>query len=320
MNTSTIFLNLSIIGLFLFTVSCGSDDDGVENSGINAQNLVVNFDENPAVGASIGAIEAVSNNTLSFSISSQIPSGALKINPSTGELSVANASLFDFETNPVIIATISIIDLNNTTSAQAAINLNNLDDIASFLSTSEAAYTAAEDGDWVAITASEYIALASSLNEVSKVGTTDDEYNGTTITASAKSLSWVVSNVTTANIPKNSYVFAFKYLAKSVTDNSTSKVKQSSVSIDNGYADLGGALPTHSGTDVDVYFVLKGNNTMTTSTGYLAFYKAPNQSMGLEKVGSFYYVDGDGDMNSDLELVDDRRFIYQGLSTTQKQW
>ena len=318
MNRSTIFLNLSIIGLFLFTVSCGSDDDRVGNSGINVQNLVVNFDENPAVGASIGAIEAVSNNTLSFSISSQIPSGALKINPSTGELSVANASLFDFETNPVINATISIIDPSDSTGAKATINLNNLDDIASFLSTSEAAYTAAEDGDWVAITAPEYIALASSLNEVSKVGTTDNEYNATTIDES-HTLAWVVSNVTSANIPKNSYVFAFKYHAKSVTDNSTSKVKQSTTSIDNGYADLGGALPTHSGTDIDVYFVLKGNNAMTNSTGYLAFYKALNQSMGFEYTTNDYYVALD-DSNSGLELENGGTLLYQGLSTTQKQW
>ena len=320
MKTTLKILSSLILTLLLFTFSCSSDDDGGGSSGINAQNLVTNFNENPAIGSSVGTIQAASNSTLSFSISSQTPSGALMINPSTGELTVANTTLFDFETNPVINATISIIDPDNTASATATINLNDVDDIASFLSTSEAAYTAATDGDWITITEAEYNALANSLNEVSRIGSSDLEYDDPSTVSNSSTSAWVGSNVTTSNIPNNSYVYAFKYHARDVTDSNTSKIKISSTSISDGYSDLGGTLPNHSGLSIDVHFVLKGNNTITPS-GYIAFYKGINVNMGLKNItGNQSYYWETGDANSGLTQFDDYKLLYQGLSTTQKQW
>ena len=307
--------------ILLFTFSCSSDDGGGGSSGINAVNLVTNFDENPAVGATVGTIQASSGNTLSFSITAQTPSGALSINPSTGELKVANANAFDFETNPILSATISILDLSDTTSVTATININNLDDIASFLSTSEAAYTAAADGDWVIVTETEYNSLASNLNEISRIGTTEAEYTDSNMTNQSNMPQWIASNITSATVPSDSYVFAFKYNAFDVVNATTTKVKLSTTSGSDGYVDLGSTLPSHSGAMEDVYFVLKGNMDITSNLGYLAILKAENSIMGLKNItGNQSYYWASGDTNSGLAQFDDNKILYQGLSTTQKQW
>ncbi|GGG32280.1 cadherin repeat domain-containing protein [Bizionia arctica] len=316
-----------VLILLLAVFSCSSDDDSSpnpgEDNGINAVNFTKDFDENPVPGASIGAIQAASDNTLNFSITSQTPSGAMSINTTTGELKVSNAAVFDFETYPVIIATISIITSNGTTSVTATVNLNDLDDIASLLTTSEADYLAATNGDWIIITAAEYNALATKLNEVSKAGTTDAAYNPGTPISISNSTEWTVANVTTANLANNSYVFALKYHAKSVINNSTTKVKVSSTSYSDGYTDLGNTLPTHSGTEEDLYFVLKGSNTMTTDIGYLAFYKPSGSVIGLvetpENEGDVYLKFDDAYSGLTL-LHENRKVLYQGLSSTQKQW
>jgi len=247
---------------------------------------------------------------------------SIHVNSSTGELKVANTTLFDFETNPVISATISILDLNYTTSATATINLNDLDDIASFLSTSKADYIAAADGEWVIITEGEYSSLASKLNYVFRAGTTESEYTDSSISISeSNTYNFVTSIVNSANMPANSFVFAFKYFAYTVSNEITSKVKLSSTSISDGYSDLANALPSHSGNQENICFVLKGSNSMTNNEGYLAFYKGSNSAMGLlNKPGSQSYF-GNGDVNSGLTLITSTsKPLYQGLSTTQKQW
>jgi len=104
--TKTLFLTLLII-----TYSCSKDDDPIV---INLQNLEVTIDENPTVGQVIGTIESDNNASLIFSITSQTPNGALEINENTGELTVADATLFDFETNPTITATIAADKAQNT--------------------------------------------------------------------------------------------------------------------------------------------------------------------------------------------------------------
>lgn len=96
---------------------------------VAAQDVEVTIDENPADGQSIGTIAVDGEGTLSFSITSQTPQGALSINESTGELTVADAALFDFETNPVITATVSIDNATNTVTSTVSINLSDQDEI-----------------------------------------------------------------------------------------------------------------------------------------------------------------------------------------------
>jgi len=119
---------LTVIILPLF--SCSSDDNNNQSNVISLENLTVAIDENPANGQVIGnvvATQTVGGATLAYNIDSQTPTGALDIISSTGELSVADNTLFDFETNQTITATVSLTGGANT--ATVTINLNNLPDL-----------------------------------------------------------------------------------------------------------------------------------------------------------------------------------------------
>ncbi len=113
--------------LLVSTFGCKKDDEINAKKQINVEDLTIDLDENPTDGQTIGTVQTDGSGDLSFSITSQTPAGALSINPSTGELTVANATLFDFETNPVIAATISVVDGVNT--ATVTINLNDVAEI-----------------------------------------------------------------------------------------------------------------------------------------------------------------------------------------------
>ncbi len=115
------------LAVILITFGCSSDDDGaIENIEINVEDLTVAIDENPTNGQVIGTVETDGSGTLSFSITSQTPEGALSIDLSTGELTVANAALFDFETNPVITASVTVEDA--VSPATVTINLTNINE------------------------------------------------------------------------------------------------------------------------------------------------------------------------------------------------
>ncbi len=98
---------------------------------LSVQNFTATIDENPTNGQSLGIVQATGDATLSYSITSQTPAGALSINASTGELTVANATLFDFETNPTITATVTINNAGYTQDTNATINLNNVNQLIS---------------------------------------------------------------------------------------------------------------------------------------------------------------------------------------------
>ncbi len=117
-STKVLFLALLIITTF----SCKKDDDPIS---VNLQNLEVTVDENPTVGEVIGTVQSDSNSALTFSIASQIPNGAIEINESTGELSVADATLFDYETNPTITATVTAVEAENTATVTITVNNTN---------------------------------------------------------------------------------------------------------------------------------------------------------------------------------------------------
>jgi len=93
---------------------------------LSVQDFSVTIDENPANGQSLGTVQASGEGTLAYSITSSAPSAALTINATTGELTVADAALFDFESNPVITAEISVGDGGNIQTLTATINLNNV--------------------------------------------------------------------------------------------------------------------------------------------------------------------------------------------------
>lgn len=123
------FTKTLVLATLLFTFSCSSDDDG-GTVVINLQNLEVSIDENPNNGDIVGTVQSNSNSSLNFSITSQTPAGALAINANTGELTVADASLFDYEANTMITAIVAADEASNQ--ATVTINLTNINEIGDY--------------------------------------------------------------------------------------------------------------------------------------------------------------------------------------------
>ncbi|MCB0372288.1 MAG: cadherin repeat domain-containing protein [Muricauda sp.] len=116
---------LFLLTVLLLTYSCSNDDDTTIK--VNLEGLEVTIDENPADGETIGTIQTDEGMALNLNITSQTPSGALNIDSGSGEVTVADASLFDFETNPTITATVTAENSEN--SANITINLNNVAEV-----------------------------------------------------------------------------------------------------------------------------------------------------------------------------------------------
>ncbi len=106
------------------------------------------IDENPANGQVLGTILASSTQgTLSYSFSSQNPPGAMAIDAVTGELTVADETLFDFESNPNLVGTVAVTNGLLTTGANVSITLNDVKEFedATFWSGEKITFTK-EDG------------------------------------------------------------------------------------------------------------------------------------------------------------------------------
>ena len=138
MKTTTTVITFFLV---MFLVSCSSDDSTNENPTttptptpitISATGINETLDENSvALNDILGMISTTTNSTeaISFSITSQSPSGALSINATTGELFVADPDAFDFEANPTISATITASNSEATTTTSATIALNDISDV-----------------------------------------------------------------------------------------------------------------------------------------------------------------------------------------------
>lgn len=119
---------LSLLALSFLTLSCSNDDDN--SVSVNLADLQATIDENPTNGQVIGTVQSNSTSSLTFSIASQTPAGALEINSATGQLTVLDETLFDFETNPNITATVSATGASNQSTV--TINLDNINEIGDF--------------------------------------------------------------------------------------------------------------------------------------------------------------------------------------------
>lgn len=114
-------------------MNCSSDDDATATNIITLQDFDVTIDENPSNGQSLGNVTAnqsIGGTVLTYAIASQSPSGALSINSSTGELTVLDASIYDYESNQTITAVVSVN--GNPDTATATININNVNEIGDF--------------------------------------------------------------------------------------------------------------------------------------------------------------------------------------------
>lgn len=123
---------LLLTAVFIFQ-QCSKGDDEGEAYGptteplvitVTASNFNTNFNENPADGASIGTIQGSTNSgSVRFSIVSQSDSGAISINATSGQISVANASLFDYESRMVITAIVRVSSGSVSEDVTVTINL-----------------------------------------------------------------------------------------------------------------------------------------------------------------------------------------------------
>jgi len=321
-------LSITTLSIILLISSCSKDDSPViedpmtdptttTNPTITSSDFSTTINENPEANTVIGNIVATTTHgTLNYSITTQSPSGAIAINPISGEITVADATAFDFETNPTITATVNIAVNSTSKTSDVSITLNDIDDLEYLLSISKASYTAASDGDWIEITETEYNNLTSELNEVNKVGMTDTSYDtASAINGSADGFTFV--NSKEPKSPENSYVFAFKYNLSSGTDVTGFRVKQSE-STTTGYLNLGNTLPKHSGTNTTLYFVLKGNSTSFSNESFIGVYTTAPMEYVIGSGQGYYYYNGDATTN--LKTTYSNTIKYQALSSTQKQW
>ncbi|MDH7447305.1 cadherin repeat domain-containing protein [Aquimarina sp. 2201CG14-23] len=292
---------------------------------LEVSDLQATLDEHPESGYSIGTISITANfeGPFTFSILNQSVDNALEIDSITGEILVKDSSVFNYEINTGISATINVRGGELSKTSNINITVNDIDDIEYLLSDSKLEYNQAANGDWIRITEEEYNGLASEILQVSKSGIDDSEYLDVSEIISSTSTPTTLANQTEiAVMPIDSYIFAFKYYVVEAIGSKGSKIKQSSISNSEEFIDVGNPLPEHSAINEEVYFVLKGNTVQTLNTAYLAFFKTAGLTIGRKDSSddnTYYFALSD--TNSFVELSDTRlKILYQGLSTNVKQW
>jgi surface protein len=99
---------------------------------ITISDFALTINENPSNGISLGTVTAtVNQGSLAYAITSQTPTGAMAIDASTGELSVTDASKFDFEANPTLTATVEASADGEKKTATATVTLTDVDETGS---------------------------------------------------------------------------------------------------------------------------------------------------------------------------------------------
>lgn len=300
-----------IIVLLTTIVSCSSTDDS-DNPSSN-DTIEISINENPSSGHLVTTITTSLSGDVSYSLTSESISQAFTLDSNSGELRVAAWQVYDYEINPIITATVSVSNGTDSENKIIIVNLNNMDDIWFFLNSSRDNYANASAGDWIAITEGEYNHLANNLFDVTKCGSTDSQYNRNN-QISYDSNYYTYANDNGATIAQQNYLFAFKYTCN--RDNLTNtKVKLSSTSVSEGYTNIGGNVPMHNSGEN--YFVLKGNSSPTPETSYMAV--SAERFGYFSGVSGFNFKYGDFDVN-ELPYNWTGIALYQGLTTTVKQW
>ena len=118
---------------------CGKADDGGSSAPppepepvqitITVSDLSITIAENPAANAVLGTVQgSASSGTVTYAITSQSVAGAIAINASNGELTVADTSLFDFETVTSLTAVVRVSAGAVTEDANVTITLTDVDE------------------------------------------------------------------------------------------------------------------------------------------------------------------------------------------------
>lgn len=121
-----------LITICIVAFSCNTDDSNpriIESTPelLETIDFSATLQENPAPNQTIGFIEVTSNSqSLTYTITQQSNLGALNLNTTTGELTVADALQFDFEANEQITATVVIADGVDEVESTITINLQDV--------------------------------------------------------------------------------------------------------------------------------------------------------------------------------------------------
>ena len=295
----------------LLALSCSEDGDGFNPS---ASDLILTIDENPSIGESLGVVATNLTGTLVYSITSQNPSDAFSINSSTGEITINDASKFNYEMNASLEATISVTNSEQTASSSVLVSLNDIDDIWYYLSSSQETYMNAEDNSWIMVTESEYNVLADNLINITRSGTSEEEYNSTgSFTSGGGNTTW--NNDNDKTIPPISYLFAFKVYSWS-NNAASSSVKISTGDATGPYMAIGENLPQHNSGNR--YFVFKGSDAPTQGEAHLGYFASA--AIGAKSLSNSVYRVSSGNAETLFDVNGGFVILFQGLSTTVKQW
>ncbi|WP_165583304.1 hypothetical protein [Aquimarina atlantica] len=111
----------------ILIIACSNDDDTIATI-ITVKDFETVIKENPVVDQELGVIEASTNlGTLDYSIKSEDPAGAFAIDSKTGKLTVKDATLFDYETNPKLTAIVLIKVGGESKEVTVTVDLINID-------------------------------------------------------------------------------------------------------------------------------------------------------------------------------------------------
>ncbi len=339
-------LRLSILALFiigLFVVSCSTEDetpvatdetatdnnatDNTDDTNPMDTTIVVNdttfmIMENSDVSASVGTLAATTNHgSVTFSIKSQSIDGALAIDENSGEMTVADASVFDYETNTSLTAVVSVMNGTKTMDANVTVEIEDQNVFLSSLTDSKSAYESAKDGDWIEVTKAEYETLQAIMS-VNEVGVSSESFPNNLATAEDWSGGGLYSNTisgdSSISISSGSYLYGFKYYSTSDDPQTGVKVKLSSTGFETGFNDFGNPLPTHSGKGVH-FFIYKGDRVAVTAESFIGVmgwylaYAYPRSSFSVP------HSAGDTDDFTGFHHSDHLMYL-QGLTTTKVQW
>jgi hypothetical protein len=315
----SVIFKYSLFMALLFLAACGSDDNSEAPDEVA---LVVKGEvsEFPSEGEVFATINSRLSGDLTYTLNTISRANAFDLDGNTGVLTVKDPMVFDFETTTTITGQVSVSNGSETEIWSLEAMIRDMDDIAFWLTDSQTAYEMENTGNWVMITEEEYGLLDSKLSGVSKSGTTDLLFQqGTSATNFSSYNDFTIAN-DLSSIPNESYVFAFRYLSSS--ENATgNKVKVTAGGVTDTYTDVGNPLPNH-GTGIH-FFVLKGAEKITAGDrGFLGFYSQEGLSYDNEglALGTHYAEQGDNNTFGTESIVVEGVCMYQGLSTTVRQW
>ncbi|WP_299886719.1 hypothetical protein [uncultured Lacinutrix sp.] len=302
-----------LISFFIFSlISCSKDD--APQPQLQNNDITVSVDEYPSSGTLISNLTTSLTGDVTFSIASQTDQDAIILNGAS--IFVGDWLAYDYEASETINGIIVATNGTESETIDVTININNIDDIWAFLNgDSKTAYDNANDGEWVKVTQSEYNNVANYLTDVNRAGQNESIFNSN-VEISIGGADFTVSINNAPTLSSGEYLYAFKYYcAQNGTTNSN--VKLSETSYQDNFSVIGSNLPMHdSGYN---YFVLKGNNTPTTNTAYLGVYES--NTIGYRSIPGETYFYRSGDVtNITNNGLANRRYLYQCLSTTLKQW